>query len=106
MVERHPLDYMGELLKQGYATVVLKFWSREREQVLGLKRGSSTGPQSPSFLSNISGDQKNFGSVPLSSIPGSSAPSGPSSGAWTPVEPPVRAAPRRACLADPFDNPL
>jgi len=44
VVERHPLDYMGELLKQGYATVVLKFWNTEHTE--RFKRMSS-GKQSP-----------------------------------------------------------
>lgn len=42
VVERHPLDYMGELLAQGYDTTVLKFWNNEASSQ-SLKRVSSSG---------------------------------------------------------------
>ena len=29
VVERHPLDYMTELLQEGYSAAILKFWKQD-----------------------------------------------------------------------------
>eukprot|EP00326_Haptolina_ericina_P043239 CAMPEP_0181257476 /NCGR_PEP_ID=MMETSP1096-20121128/50265_1 /TAXON_ID=156174 ORGANISM="Chrysochromulina ericina, Strain CCMP281" /NCGR_SAMPLE_ID=MMETSP1096 /ASSEMBLY_ACC=CAM_ASM_000453 /LENGTH=613 /DNA_ID=CAMNT_0023355797 /DNA_START=93 /DNA_END=1934 /DNA_ORIENTATION=- len=64
VVERHPLDYMGELLKQGYDTTVLKFYDSSKKAYGSMNRATSANRTPPSDSASPPGVARTIAAAP------------------------------------------